>query len=77
MTLSPHRLLVILLAAAWSVSAGCSNSCDELVAVGCEYAGEQSDSCTRLRERADRVSADDKRACAVALSLVETLEKAR
>ena len=56
---------------------GCAGPCDELVEVGCENAGPESAECKRLRERAERVSPDDKRACKVALALVENLEKAR
>ena len=56
---------------------GCAGPCDELVEVGCENAGPESPSCQRLRDRAERVSPDDKRACSVALALVENLEKAR
>lgn len=66
-----------LLLATLFFSVGCAGPCDDLVEVGCENAGQESPSCKRLRERAERVSPDDKRACSVALELVENLEKAR
>ena len=68
---------ILLLACLALVSPGCGGSCDELAEVGCAHAGESSDSCAQLRQRSERVSRDDKRACAVALSLVENLEKVR
>lgn len=72
-----RSLLSSLLFAPLVLTIGCDGPCDELVEVGCENAGQESPACERLRDRAERVSPDDKRACKVALSLVENLEKAR
>jgi len=70
------RLTLLLLLSAlfgW----GCAGPCEDLAEAGCAHAGEESASCAHLRERAQRVSRDDKRACSVALALVENLEKVR
>ena len=56
---------------------GCSGPCEQLADQACENAGEGSEACTWIRERASRASRDDKRACAVAVELVESLAKAR
>jgi hypothetical protein len=77
MALHPRGRLLALLLWALVACAGCAGPCDELAEVGCAHAGETSEACAALRERAERVSTDDKRACSVALALVETLEKAR
>ena len=72
-----RRVLLTALLSVGLLSVGCAGPCDELVEVGCENAGPESPACKRLRDRAERVSTDDKRACSVALALVENLEKAR
>jgi hypothetical protein len=77
MPLNPRGRLIALVSWALLACAGCAGPCDELADVGCAHAGEASEACVRLRERTARVSTDDKRACSVALALVETLEKAR
>ena len=55
----------------------CASPCEKLAEVACETAGESSEECRALREGAKRASAEDKRACEVALELVESLEKVR
>ena len=77
MTCTIRRFFVALLLTVALPLVGCGGPCDELVEVGCENAGPDSPVCQRLRDRAERVSTDDKRACKVALALVENLEKAR
>ncbi len=57
--------------------AGCESPCDQIAGIACEVAGEASEECTRLRDKAGRASADDKEACTVALEVYESLEKVR
>ncbi len=49
---------------------GCSDECTELADIACEKAGEQSEECKRLRQRAESTTLDDKRICAKALAVV-------
>ena len=72
-----HLLTTVFVLLAFAALSGCGGPCDELADIGCENAGEESPSCLRLRERSEKVSRADRRACSVALSLVEALEKAR
>ena len=75
-----NRLTLLLLSAALilgSFVAGCSHDCEAYAAEACEIAGEDSETCRQLRERASRVSAADLRACTLALELVEKFKKVR
>ena len=56
---------------------GCSGPCDRLAESACEHAGEDSEHCAWIQERASRASPEDRRACQVALDLVTELEKVR
>ena len=57
------------------ISAGCSNPCEEIAEVGCQFAGEQSEECAKVRKHAENPSAEDKRACRVVLELVDKLDE--
>jgi hypothetical protein len=72
------RLLVLFLAT-FSLLAlmGCTGPCEELASIACGNAGDTSDTCTWIQERAGEASNADKRACRVALELIATLEKVR
>lgn len=72
-----RRGLLALLLVAALMCGGCGSSCDELARVACEAAGAESSECTKVREKAAKASSEDQRACEVALSLIESLEKAR
>ena len=62
--------LAILFTLKIATLTGCSDECTELADLGCSKAGEQSDECKKLRQRADSANNDDKRICAKALSVV-------
>ena len=76
MTRPPLRtaLFASLLALATTMAA-CGNPCSEIAETACATAGKDSDECTRLTRLAAHPSAEDRRACKVALNLVESLEK--
>jgi hypothetical protein len=63
-------LLAVLIPLQLATLTGCSDECNELADLACEKAGEQSDECKKLRQRADSTSLDDKRICAKALAVV-------
>lgn len=70
------RRSVLILAVALAASAvGCSKPCDELAANACERAGESSETCQTIKEKATKASSEDQRACKKALDMVETLSK--
>lgn len=54
---------------------GCSKPCGELADHACERAGEGSETCLAIREKASKASSEDQRACRKALDMVETLGK--
>jgi len=53
----------------------CANPCADIAETACATAGVESDECQRLTKLASHASTEDRRACEVALSLVESLEK--
>ena len=55
--------------------AGCSDECTELANLACEKAGEQSDECKKLRQRAESTSLDDKRICGKVLAVANVFTK--
>ena len=69
------RVAVILLGVLWL--GGCVGPCEELANQACDHAGADSETCAWIQERADRATRNDKRACAVAVELVESLAKAK
>jgi len=48
----------------------CGDDCKTLSNITCSRAGEDSDECQRIRERAERPSAEDRRACSLVLGIV-------
>jgi hypothetical protein len=56
---------------------GCSHECETYAEAACENAGEDSETCRQIRERASHASAADLRACELALGLVEKFKKVR
>ena len=55
----------------------CTGPCEELAEISCENAGDSSEACSWITERAGQATNHDKRACKVALELVAELEKAK
>ena len=71
--MSLRSLLTILLAS--MLMGACSNPCAEIAKTACANAGTESEECKRLEKLASHASTQDRRACEVALNLVESLEK--
>ena len=71
------RRLNLLFALSLLGLGACAHPCDTLADKACKTAGESSQECKQIRERADHPSPDDRRACEVALDLVGELEKVR
>lgn len=70
------RWSLLVLAFALAVpTAGCGKPCDELADNACERAGEGSETCQTIRDKASKASSEDQRACKKALDMVETLSK--
>ncbi len=69
-----RRSLLTILAVS-TLTAGCGNPCEEIAETACATAGAESEECGRLEQLAAHASSEDRRACAVALNLVESLEK--
>ena len=64
-------VLCLLSLASW----GCSNPCAAIAETACKTAGAESEECQHLEMLASNASSEDRRACQVALELVESLEK--
>ena len=69
-----HRLILVPLLAS-TLMVACGNPCTEIAVSACATAGSDSEECQRLEKLAARASAEDRRACEVALNLVDSLEK--
>ena len=67
-------MLTMVATSAWTIAA-CANPCVQIAEVTCATAGADSDECARIEQLAAHASADDRRACEVAVNLVESLEK--
>lgn len=75
--MTPGRALKLLFIIALSSTmlAACGNPCTKIAESACAVAGTESEECTRLQKLATTASAEEIRACEVALNLVESLEK--
>ncbi|MEE2779851.1 MAG: hypothetical protein VYE15_04950 [Myxococcota bacterium] len=76
-----YRVVVLLrvlsLFVALLALTACTGPCEELAEITCGNAGDESESCVWIEERASQATNHDKRACKVALELVANLEKAK
>ena len=70
-----RQLTLTMIATSVLTISACGNPCVEIAEVTCATAGADSDECARIEKLAAHASADDRRACEVAVNLVESLEK--
>lgn len=72
-----RRFTGLLAALALVTITGCGNPCEDLAEITCKTAGEGTEECKNIREKAGKASSEDKRACESALELVKSLERPR
>ena len=72
-----RRAVLILMAISLMMAGGCAKPCDELADRACERAGDGSETCAKIRDKAKKANSEDQRACRKGLEMVETLSKNR
>lgn len=65
----------LMLGALTLAAPGCGKPCEDLADHACERAGEGSETCLTIRDKAGKASSEDQRACRKALDMVVTLGK--